>query len=844
MKDILQRIEEYSLEEIMGERFGRYCKTIILDRALPDVRDGLKPVQRRILYGMYKSGNTYDKKYRKSAKAVGEIMGNYHPHGDSSIYDAMVRMSQDWKMQTPYIDMHGNNGSMDGDGPAAYRYTEARLSKISNVLLDDINKDTVEMAPNYDDTLKEPVVLPTGFPNLLVNGATGISAGYATNIPTHNLGEVIDATIKRIDYPNCKLDSILEIMPGPDFPTGGVIEGVNEIKSAYDTGKGKIIVKSKYEIVKEKSRTNIVITEIPYEVNKANLVKKMNDIRIDKKIDGIQEVRDETSRGELKIVIELKKDANEKLITNYLLKNTDMQISYSFNMIAIVGRRPRQVGILGILDAFISHKKEVVIRRTKFDLEHAKERLHILEGLVKAIGILDEVIKVIRASKNKADAITNLIKEFSFTEKQATAIVMLQLYRLTNTDITEVEDEIKYLKDKIKEYELILSDDSELKKVMKEDLKKIKKEFATPRKTEIKGEITEIKIDVNDMIQKEDVIVVVTNEGYVKRVSKKSYTSSKDEPTLVKEDDFVIGLFEQNTLDTLLLFTNKGNYLYVPVHELPELKWKDLGKHISNIVPITQNEKIIKAIPISKFDDRQIITFTKNGMVKKTKLEDFKVQRYSKPITYIKLKEDDEVISVTMDLYNEVFIATKKGYSLWYDRSEIPLIGLKTAGVKAINLKDDKVVSALVFDSVNEYVTVITNKGLAKRIKLQEFEKTSRAKRGLLLLREIKSNPQEVIKVLVIDPKHNIIIKSNNKEKELKLTEIPIMDRYSTGSNISKTKIDMVIDKIELTKDDITPLKEISKPVTKEESKEKKEVSLKEIDDKFMTIDDFLDNFD
>ena len=840
MKDVLKRIEEYSLEEIMGERFGRYCKTIILDRALPDVRDGLKPVQRRILYGMYKSGNTYDKKYRKSAKAVGEIMGNYHPHGDSSIYDAMVRMSQDWKMATPYIDMHGNNGSMDGDGAAAMRYTEARLSKISNVLLNDINKDTVEMAPNYDDTLMEPIVLPAGFPNLLVNGSTGISAGYATNIPPHNLGEVIDATIKRIDSPNCRLDSILEVMPGPDFPTGGVIEGTKEIKNAYETGKGKIIVKSKYEVVKEKGKQMIVITEIPYEVNKAMLVKKMNDIRIDKKIEGISDVRDETSRGELRIVIELKKDANVELITNYLLKNTDMQISYSFNMIAIVNRRPRQVGVLGIIDAFINHKKEVVTRRTKFDLEHAKDRYHILEGLIKAISILDEVIKVIRASKNKADAIINLIKEFSFTEKQATAIVMLQLYRLTNTDITDVENEMRSLEEAIKEYELILSDENELKKVMKDELRKVKKEFAYPRKTQIKDEITEIKIDMTQMIPKEDVIVVVTNEGYVKRVSKKSYKASENEATGVKEDDYVTGLFEQNTLDTLLLFTNKGNYLYIPVHELPELKWKDLGKHVSNVVPIKQDEKIIKAIPVSNFDDCEIITFTKNGMTKKSTLSDFVVQRYSKPIMYIKLKDKDEVADVTMDAYNEVFIATKKGYGLWYDRSEIPTIGLRTAGVKAINLKDDEVVGGCVFDGNSEYVTIITHKGLAKRIKLSEFEKTSRAKRGLLLLREVKSNPQEIIKVYVGDAKKNIIIKSGGKEKTHKLTEISIMDRYSTGSTISKTLIDDVYEQAELLKDTKVKKETVSKPVTKQEAKEKKEVSLKEIDDRLMTIDDFL----
>ena len=843
MSELLQRIEEYSLEEIMGERFGRYAKTIILDRALPDIRDGLKPVQRRILYGMYKSGNTYDKKYRKSAKAVGEIMGNYHPHGDSSIYDAMVRMSQDWKMETPYIDMHGNNGSMDGDGAAAMRYTEARLSKISNVLLEDINKDTVEMAPNYDDTLKEPVVLPAGFPNLLVNGSTGISAGYATNIPTHNLGETIDATIKRIDSPDCRLDTILSVMPGPDFPTGGVIEGADEIKKAYDTGKGKIIVKSKYEVVKEKGRENIIITEIPYEVNKAMLVKRMNDIRIDKKVEGIADVRDETSRGELRIVIELKKDANAELITNYLLKNTDMQINYSFNMIAIAGRRPRQVGVLKILDAFIEHKKEVIRRRTRFDLDHAKERYHILEGLIKAISILDEVIKVIRASKNKADAIENLVKEFDFTEKQATAIVMLQLYRLTNTDITDVKDEMKNLEEAIKEYELILNDENELKKVIKEELRKVKKEFATDRKTTIKDEITEIKIDMQAMIPKEDVITVVTNDGYVKRVSKKSYAALEGEDTTVKEDDFVTGLYEQNTLDTLLLFTNKGNYLFVPVHELPELKWKDLGKHISNVIPISQDERIIKSIPVKEFNDREIITFTKGGMVKKSLLSDFVVQRYSKPVTFIKLKDHDEVVDVTIDSYNEIFIATKKGYGLWYDRSEIPTIGLRTAGVKAINLKDDVVASACVFDGESEYVTIITHKGLAKRVKLSEFEKTSRAKRGLLLLREVKSNPQEVIKVYVSNAKQNIFIKALDKVTELKLTEIPIMDRYSTGSTISKKKIDEVYDAISISKDDVKT-EEVSKPVTKEESKEKKEVSLKEIDDKFMTIDDFLDNFD
>ena len=439
-KEVLQKIHDYALEEIMGERFGRYAKEIITDRAIPDVRDGLKPVQRRILYGMYKGKNTYDNKYRKSARAVGDIMGKYHPHGDSSIYDAMVRMSQDWKMLTPYVDMHGNNGSMDGDSAAAMRYTEVRLSKIAGEILKDIEKDTVEMAPNYDDTEEEPTVLPCRFPNLLVNGTTGISAGYATDIPPHNLGEIIDATVLRIDKPKCTLDEVMEIVQGPDFPTGGIVEGKSGIREAFETGKGKIVIKSKYTINNEKGKNQIIITEIPYEVNKAALVKRINDIRIEKKIEGIVEVIDSTSRGELIITIDLKKEADTNLIVNYLLKNTDMQISYSYNMIAIVNKRPMQVGILDIIDAYIAHQKEVITRRSRFDLAHAKERYHIVEGLMKAISILDDVIRTIRASKNKQDAIDNLVKEYCFTEDQATAIVKLQLYRLTNTDIVALEE--------------------------------------------------------------------------------------------------------------------------------------------------------------------------------------------------------------------------------------------------------------------------------------------------------------------------------------------------------------------------------------------------------------------
>ena len=836
MQDIIKKIYDYSLEEIMGERFGRYAKTIIQDRAIPDVRDGLKPVQRRILYAMYKSKNTHDKPYKKSGETVGEVMGKYHPHGDSSIYEAMVRMSQWWKNNAMHVDMHGNNGSMDGDSPAAYRYTEARLSKISNEMLRDLEKNTVKWAPNYADTLLEPTVLPSRYPNLLVNGATGISAGYATNIPPHNLGEIIDATIKRIDSPNCYLDTILDIVKGPDFPTGAIIEGKDGIREAYETGRGRIIVKSKYTFEKNKKIEQLVITEIPYDVNKGLLVKKIDDIRVDKKIEGISEVRDESDReNPVRIVVDLKAGADKDLVLNYLLKNTELQISYNFNVVAIVHNRPMTLGIIPILDAYTEHQKEIITKRTEFDLEHAKARMHIVEGLIKALSILDEVIKTIRASKNKSDAKENLIVKYGFTEMQADAIVMLQLYKLTNTDVTELEEEHKNLDLIIRGLEQILSDESKLKNVIKEELRRIKKEYGEERKTEIRDEITEIKIDTAQMIPKEDVIVVVTNEGYVKRVSTRSYNAVKNEETLVKEGDYVTGLYEMNTLDTLLLFTDQGNYLYMPVHELPDLKWKELGKHISNIIKIEANENVIFSSPVYDFNaDKYITIFTKDGMVKKTKISDFKVQRYSKPISCIKLKDNDKVVSVIDNNGTDVFVATKHGMGLRYLNEEITPIGLKGSGVKAISLKNDEVVSAHIFTD-ELYLAVITNKNTGKRIKLDEFEKTTRARKGIQIVRDVKTNPYYIIKTLITSGKTILGIKTTNEMNEIKVTELPIADRYSTGSTISKQAITEVYELAKLTSNNI-----IEEEVV-EEAKE--EISLEKIDEKILTIDDFLDEF-
>ena len=844
MEEAVKRIYDYSLEYIMGDSFSRYAKAIIQDRALPDVRDGLKPVQRRILYGMYKDGNTYDKPTKKSAKAVGNIMGFYHPHGDSSIYDALVRMSQWWKNNLCYVEMQGNNGSMDGDGAAAMRYTEARLSKVAGELLKDINKDTVQMSLNYDDTLLEPTVLPAKFPNLLVNGATGISAGYATNIPPHNLGEIIDATIKRIDSPNCRLDTILDIVKGPDFPTGGVAEGWKGIEEAFRTGKGKINVRCKYEIAGPKSKRQIIISEIPYEVNKAALVKKIDEIRIEKKVEGIAEVRDETDRNGLQIAIDLKKDANEDLIINYLLKNTDMMISYSYNMVAIVDRRPMVLGILDILDAYIAHQKEVITRRTQFDLRVAKARMHILEGLIKALSILDEVIKVIRASKNKADAIQNLQTEFDFTKEQAEAIVNLQLYKLTNTDVTELEKEMEEKAKEIAIWTQILENEEALKHVMKTELKMIKKEYATPRKTEIKGEVTEIKIDTTSLIPKEDCIVVVTNEGYVKRVSLRSYAASNNDETGLKDKDYKTAIYEANTMDTLLLFTSLGNFLYVPVYELPDLKWKDMGKHISNIIKISSDEDIVSSYLTKDFKENvNFLSFTKNGMVKQTSVADLKVQRYSKPVTLMKLKPKDKVISV-VQAENEILVTTHNGFALRYLTEEVPVTGLRGSGVKAINLKDDYVISGQSFTDA-EYALFVTDKGTGKRVKLSEFDIMTRARKGLMAIRDVKTNPYKLISAFIINHKRAIGILTDEITYH-KSSEFPICDRYQTGSNITKDKINKVFIESELIKNQKTEksTKQDSETTETPKPKEEKQISLDQIDKQILTIDDFLDDFD
>ena len=792
----------------MGERFGRYSKYIIQDRALPDIRDGLKPVQRRILYSMNKDGNTFDKSYRKSAKSVGNIMGNFHPHGDSSIYDAMVRMSQDWKNREILVEMHGNNGSMDGDPPAAMRYTEARLSEIAGYLLQDIEKKTVPFAWNFDDTEKEPTVLPAAFPNLLVNGSTGISAGYATDIPPHNLAEVIDATVYMIDHPTAKVDKLMEFLPGPDFPTGAIIQGRDEIKKAYETGKGRVVVRSKTEIEKLKGgKEQIVITEIPYEINKANLVKKIDDVRVNNKVAGIAEIRDESDRDGLRIAIELKKDANTELVLNYLFKYTDLQINYNFNMVAIDNFTPRQVGIVPILSSYIAHRREVILARSRFDKEKAEKRLHIVEGLIRVISILDEVIALIRASENKADAKENLKVSYEFTEEQAEAIVTLQLYRLTNTDVVVLQEEEAELREKIAMLAAIIGDERTMYNLMKKELREVKKKFATPRLSTLEDTAKVIEIDTASLIAEEDTYVSVTKAGYIKRTSPRSFAASTLEEIGKRDDDRLLFVQSVKTTQHLLIFTTLGNVIYRPVHELADIRWKDIGEHLSQtITNFETNEEVLYVEVVDQFEDATTyFAATRLGQIKRVERKEFSPWRTykSKSVKYAKLKDEtDQIVAVAPIKLDDVLLISQNGYALRFNIEEVPVVGAKAAGVKAMNLKaDDALQAAFICNTSSFYL--LTQRGSLKRVSIEEIPATSRAKRGLQVLRELKNKPHRVFlagavaeqgfvgdlfSTEVEENDQTLLIQTNKGTiYESRLQDLNLSERTSNGSFISDT---------------------------------------------------------
>ncbi|HGA4677437.1 TPA: DNA topoisomerase IV subunit A [Streptococcus pyogenes] len=813
----MSNIQNMSLEDIMGERFGRYSKYIIQERALPDIRDGLKPVQRRILYSMNKDGNTFEKGYRKSAKSVGNIMGNFHPHGDSSIYDAMVRMSQDWKNREILVEMHGNNGSMDGDPPAAMRYTEARLSEIAGYLLQDIEKNTVPFAWNFDDTEKEPTVLPAAFPNLLVNGSSGISAGYATDIPPHNLSEVIDAVVYMTDHPKASLEKLMEFLPGPDFPTGGIIQGADEIKKAYETGKGRVVVRSRTEIEELKGgKQQIIVTEIPYEVNKAVLVKKIDDVRVNNKVPGIVEVRDESDRTGLRIAIELKKDADSQTILNYLLKYTDLQVNYNFNMVAIDHFTPRQVGLQKILSSYISHRKDIIIERSKFDKAKAEKRLHIVEGLIRVLSILDEIIALIRSSDNKADAKENLKVSYDFSEEQAEAIVTLQLYRLTNTDIVTLQNEENDLRDLITTLSAIIGDEATMYNVMKRELREVKKKFANPRLSELQAESQIIEIDTASLIAEEETFVSVTRGGYLKRTSPRSFNASSLEEVGKRDDDELIFVKQAKTTEHLLLFTTLGNVIYRPIHELTDLRWKDIGEHLSQTISnFATEEEILYADIVTSFDQGLYVAVTQNGFIKRFDRKELSPWRTykSKSTKYVKLKDDkDRVVTLSPVIMEDLLLVTKNGYALRFSSQEVPIQGLKSAGVKGINLKnDDSLASAFAVTSNSFFV--LTQRGSLKRMAVDDIPQTSRANRGLLVLRELKTKPHRVFLAggiqsdtsaeqfdLFTDiPEEETnqqmleVISKTGQTYEIALETLSLSERTSNGSFISNTISDQEV---------------------------------------------------
>ncbi|WP_047999739.1 DNA topoisomerase IV subunit A [Lactiplantibacillus herbarum] len=794
-------IQELTLEEVMGDRFGRYSKYIIQERALPDIRDGLKPVQRRILYAMNQDGNTFDKAFRKSAKSVGNIMGNFHPHGDSSIYEAMVRLSQDWKLREPLIEMHGNNGSMDGDPAAAMRYTEARLSKISGEMLQDIDKKTVDMVLNFDDTEYEPTVLPARFPNLLVNGATGISAGYATEIPPHNLSEVIDAVLFLMNHPKATLDDLMDFVKGPDFPTGGIIQGLAGIKQAYETGRGRIVVRSRTQIVPIKgNKTQIEVSEIPYEVNKAQLVKKIDEIRIMKKIEGIAEVRDESDRKGLSIVIELKRDVNADGILTYLFKNTDLQITYNFNMVAIYHQRPEHVGLKLILSAYLEHQRDVITRRTQFNLKKATDRQHIVQGLIKAMSILDQVIQTIRGSKDKRDAKQNLVDKFDFSEIQAEAIVTMQLYRLTNTDVTQLEKEAAELADDIASYQLILAQPKKLDEVLRRELKKIQKYYPTHRLTEIQTEIQELKVKTEVVIPQEDVVVMISHDGYIKRTSLRSYTASEPDDNGLKDEDYPIYLEKNSTLDHLMMFTNMGHLIYRPVYEIADAKWKDTGEHISQTIGLADNERITWVFSFENLKATgKFLIATNDGYIKQTAFEEYVPGRTYKTRAsqFMKLKSDDSMVVSVKYLpqapTGTLVLITQHGYGLRYDLSEVPTTGAKAVGVKSMDLRDDAIVRATIANET-DLIALITQRGSFKKMKVADIPVTSRARRGVQVLRELKNNPHRVADYVLLDAGSTgtalDVLTTRDKHHSILSDDHPVSARYSNGSFVVDTDVE------------------------------------------------------
>lgn len=750
-KPIIENISIEPLENVMADRYASYAKYVIQDRAIPDVRDGLKPVQRRILYSMHVNGNTFNKPTRKCAHTVGAVMGKYHPHGDSSIYDALAHMSKDWKFRAPLIDFQGNNGSIDGDSPAAYRYTEARLSELSNELLRDLEKNTVDMQLTFDDTDLEPKVLPARFPNLFVNGSEGIAVAMATEIPPHNLEEVVNAIIYRINHKTATFDDLFQIVKAPDFPTGGIIYESDGLRSIYETGRGRIEVASKTTIVQKHDIQQIIITEIPYKVVKINLVFEIDKIRHSKAIDGILEVRDESDFTGIRIAVDLKKDAPADLILNYLMAKTSLKSSYSANMVAIVNGRPKTLNLMDYVDAYIAHQVEVITRRSEFDLKKFGTRLHIIIGLIEASLNINRVVEIIRASKDKADSKVNLIKQFGFSNEQAEAIVMMPLYKLSHTDEAVLQKEKIELEKDIKELESILEDPKKLDRLICKDLRAIVAKYGTPRRSEIQEKSEFRPINKRDLIAKEEVMVSVTKDGYFKRSSMKSFSSSgKGALPNLKDGDILVAATRALTTDFLICFTNLGNYLYVPVYLISENRWKEEGVHINNIVAFSgSSETIVQAFVVSEFrDDIFAIIATRNGQIKRTPMSQFETARLSKPIKCMRLMSDDELADAKISTGNQnIMVLSVNGNAVLFNENELTPIGIKASGVKAMNgLKGDNVANILTFDQdERNKIVLVTNRGCTRIFDVNKVALVSRLGKNSVAFRSFKSEIHHLI---------------------------------------------------------------------------------------------------
>ncbi|GED72298.1 DNA topoisomerase 4 subunit A [Brevibacillus reuszeri] len=758
------QIIKQSFAEIMGKRFGDYANLVILSRAIPDARDGLKPVQRRILYAMYQEGNTNDKPYRKSAKTVGYVMGTYHPHGDSAIYETMVRMAQWWKMRQVLIQGHGNFGSLDADPPAAMRYTESRLSALSNELLRDIEKETVTFIPNYDNSAMQPAVLPARFPNLLVNGASGIAVGFATDIPTHNLGEVIDAAIAQMKNPNITLDELMQLVKGPDFPTGAIVQGLSGIRKAFETGRGQFIIRAKTHVEEPKGAKvkKIVVSEIPYEVVKSKLVAQIDELVMERKIEGAIAVRDETGRKEaeqkkVRIVVDIRKEADEKAILNYLYKNTDLQIYYNYNMNVIHEGTIRQMGLKALLAAYVDHQKEVVTNRSQYDLNKKQNREHIVQGLIRAKSILREIVDTIMDSEDRADAKRNIMEKYGFTDVQADAILNIQLASLTRLDIVKLEKELATLAKEIEELKAILGSEKKLIQVITGELNEIKKKYAEERLTEIQGEIEEIKIDIAMQINAEDCIVTLTNEGYIKRTSPRSFKSVGGtlETCGVKEGDRVRYFVETNTSHTALFFTHDGKYFATLVNAFPDDKWKDIGSALVNVIPLEKQQRIVGFTIVENFkQELYVYHVSKSGLVKKTALSEYETNR-SSALVAAKLKSDeDEFVHVFIaDEAGGILGATKDGMGIRFMRSEVSTTGRASSGVKAISLgADDEVITMLPIEEEDKRAfSLVTTDGVLKRTAITDIPLQGRAGKGVTLIRKRKSNPHQLLAITIED---------------------------------------------------------------------------------------------